>query len=82
MTVVTLVMMFVYSPLLGSIACAAMLLYILGRWAWYWPLRHAVEAEIVHGAQQQSHFWRPCVASRPSSCSSGRKSAGPPGCRC
>ncbi len=56
MTVVTLVMMFVYSPLLGSIACAAMLLYILGRWAWYWPLRHAVEAEIVHGAQQQSHF--------------------------
>lgn len=56
MTVVTLVVMFVFSPMLGSIVSAAMLLYALGRWAWYWPLRRCVEAEIMHGALQQSHF--------------------------
>jgi ATP-binding cassette subfamily B protein RaxB len=56
MACATLAMMFIYSPGLALIACAAMLLYLLGRCAWYWPLRHATEAEIVHGARQQSHF--------------------------
>ncbi len=56
MATITLVMMFVYSPALGGMACAAMLLYLLGRWAWYAPLRRATEAEIVHGARQHSHF--------------------------
>lgn len=56
MTVVTLTMMFVYSPALGGIALGAMLLYGAGRWAWYSPLRHATEEQIVHAARQQSHF--------------------------
>ncbi|MDQ5889259.1 MAG: ATP-binding cassette, subfamily bacterial CvaB/MchF/RaxB [Pseudomonadota bacterium] len=56
MTVITLVMMFIYSPLLAWIAVGAMGLYALGRWAWYRPLRDATEEQIVHAAKQQSHF--------------------------
>lgn len=56
MTVITLAMMFIYSPLLAWIAVGAMCLYVLGRWAWYRPLRDATEEQIVHAAKQQSHF--------------------------
>lgn len=56
MTIITLVMMFIYSRPLGFIAMIAMLLYGLGRWIWYRPLRRATEEQIVHTAKQQSHF--------------------------
>ncbi len=56
MTVVTVLMMFVYSATLGAVAVAAMALYALARWAWYRPLRNATEEQIVHAARQQSHF--------------------------
>ncbi|AOJ15971.1 peptidase domain-containing ABC transporter [Burkholderia vietnamiensis] len=56
MTVVTLAMMFIYSPVLGCVALVAMALYGLLRWLWYQPLRRAIEEEIVHAAKQQSHF--------------------------
>lgn len=56
MTVLTLVMMFIYSPTLAWIAVAAMALYGLGRWVWYRPLRNATEEQIIHAAKQQSHF--------------------------
>jgi ATP-binding cassette subfamily B protein RaxB len=56
MTVLTLVLMFAYSPTLAWIAVAAMALYGLGRWLWYRPLRYATEEQIVHAAKQQSHF--------------------------
>jgi len=56
MTVATLVLMFIYSPLLAMITVLAMTLYIIVRWAWYRPLRHASEEQIVHAARQQSHF--------------------------
>jgi len=56
MTIVTLVMMFIYSPMLAWIAVGAMLLYGLGRAIWYRPLRNATEEQIVHAAKQQSHF--------------------------
>jgi ATP-binding cassette subfamily B protein RaxB len=56
MTFVTLAMMFLYSPTLGSIAVSVMLLYAGGRWAWYRPLRQATEEQLVHAARQQSHF--------------------------
>ena len=56
MTVITLVMMFIYSPLLAWIAIGVMCLYALGRWVWYRPLRDATEEQIVHAAKQQSHF--------------------------
>lgn len=56
MTIVTLAMMFLYSPALCGIAVAAMLLYAAGRWAWYRPLRHATEEQLILAARQQSHF--------------------------
>ena len=56
MTILTLVMMFIYSPMLGWIAIGAMALYGLSRWAWYRPLRTATEEQIIHAAKQQSHF--------------------------
>lgn len=56
MTVVTLVMMFIYSPLLAWIAVGAMALYGIVRWLWYRPLRNATEEQIIHAAKQQSHF--------------------------
>jgi ATP-binding cassette subfamily B protein RaxB len=56
MTIVTLALMFIYSPLLAWIAIAAMVLYGLGRWAWFAPLRRATEAQIIHAAKQQTHF--------------------------
>ncbi|KVO66322.1 ABC transporter [Burkholderia ubonensis] len=56
MTVVTLVMMFIYSSILGCVALGTMTLYGLLRWLWYQPLRRASEEQIVRAAKQQSHF--------------------------
>lgn len=56
MAVATLTIMLVYSPVLSAIAIAAMLLYLVARWAWYAPLRRATEEQIVHAAKQHSHF--------------------------
>ncbi len=56
MTIITLAMMFLYSATLAWVAVAAMLLYGAARWAWFMPLRHATEEQIVHAAKQQSHF--------------------------
>lgn len=56
MTLVTLVMMFIYSTQLGWVAVGAMVLYALGRWAWYSALRSATSEQITHAAKQQSHF--------------------------
>jgi ABC-type bacteriocin/lantibiotic exporters, contain an N-terminal double-glycine peptidase domain len=56
MSVVTLFMMFLYSPTLACIGIVAMTFYVMGRWAWYRPLRNATEEQIIHGARQQSHF--------------------------
>ncbi|MBI3898700.1 MAG: peptidase domain-containing ABC transporter [Gammaproteobacteria bacterium] len=56
MTVVTLTLMFVYSPTLAGITVGAMTLYGIGRWAWFRPLRNATEEQIIHAAKQQTHF--------------------------
>jgi len=56
MTLVTVTMLFVYSPALAWISMGAMALYGLGRWAWYRPLRNATEEQIIHAAKQNSHF--------------------------
>ncbi|MGS0742861.1 peptidase domain-containing ABC transporter [Glaciimonas sp. GG7] len=56
MTVVTLILMFIYSPMLAWVAIGAMLLYGLGRWVWFAPLRRATEEQIIHAAKQQTHF--------------------------
>lgn len=56
MTVATLAMIFIYSPKLAWVSVGAMVIYAVGRWAWYRPLRDATEEQIVHAAKQQSHF--------------------------
>ncbi|VVE23682.1 ABC transporter [Pandoraea horticolens] len=56
MTIVTLVIMMIYSRVLGLAALATMALYMLVRWLWYAPLRRATEDQIMHAAKQQSHF--------------------------
>ncbi|SDH82257.1 peptidase domain-containing ABC transporter [Pseudomonas panipatensis] len=65
MTLATLALMMVYSPLLGSIAIICMALYALVRWAWYQPLRNASEEQIIHAARQQSHFLETMRGIRP-----------------
>lgn len=56
MTILTLVLMFVYSPKLAMIAVISMGLYAIIRWIWYAPLRKATENQIVHAAKQNTHF--------------------------
>ncbi len=56
MTLITLVLMFIYSPMLAWIAVGTMALYGLGRWLWFPPLRRATEEQIIYSAKQQSHF--------------------------
>lgn len=56
MAVATLIMMFVYSPLLGSIALVALILYLILRVATYAPLREWNEDAIVFHAREQSFF--------------------------
>ena len=53
---ITLVLMFLYSPPLAWIAVGAMALYGLARWFGYAPLHYATEEHIVHAAKEQSHF--------------------------
>lgn len=52
----TLVMMLLYSAKMAAVACIAVLLYALLRWALFRPLRDANSEEIIHAAKQQSHF--------------------------
>ncbi|WP_315133883.1 peptidase domain-containing ABC transporter [Achromobacter marplatensis] len=54
--VITLVLMFLYSPPLAWIAVGAMTLYGLARWSGYASLRYATEEHIIHAAKEQSHF--------------------------
>lgn len=56
MTVFTVILMFIYSPKLATIAIITMCLYALIRWIWYAPLRRATEEQIIHSAKQSSHF--------------------------
>ncbi len=56
MAVATLVMMFLYSPVLGSIALVALALYLVLRIASYLPLRARSEDAIVFHAREQSFF--------------------------
>ena len=57
MTVVVLIVIFAYSPLLSTVCLGAIVLYAGARWLWYRPLRLATEEQIVHAAKQESHFF-------------------------
>ena len=52
----TLGMMLFYSPLLAGVACIAVLLYVLLRWALFKAMREATAEQIIHAARQQTHF--------------------------
>lgn len=56
MSIITLIMMFIYSWLLALIGLGALMLYVLVRWARYGALRTATESQIAANARQQSHF--------------------------
>jgi ATP-binding cassette subfamily B protein RaxB len=56
MVLITLVMMWIYSPRLALIALGAVIAYGLLRWAYFRPLRQASEEALVHEARQTSHF--------------------------
>jgi ATP-binding cassette, subfamily B, bacterial CvaB/MchF/RaxB len=56
LVLMTLVMMWLYSPVLTAVALTAVLGYALLRWALYRPLRAASEEALVFEARQSSHF--------------------------
>ncbi len=56
LVIVTLTMMFIYSPTLSAIALGCVAVYALLRWAFFRPLRDATEEAIVHDAKRASHF--------------------------
>ena len=56
LVLLTLVMMWLYSPTLTAVALAAVVGYALLRWALYRPLRAASEEALVFEARQSSHF--------------------------
>ncbi|MEP8889443.1 peptidase domain-containing ABC transporter [Enterobacter roggenkampii] len=56
MSIITLVMMLLYSPLLTTISLTVIVLYFVGRLVWYRPLRNCSQEQIVHAARQNSHF--------------------------
>lgn len=56
LAVITLIVMFLYSPALAMVVLAGALLYGLLRWAFYHPLRHASMEAIVWAARRDSHF--------------------------
>ncbi len=56
MTIVTLIMMLIYSWKLATIVCVVAVFYGLLRMIWYRPLRQAQEDQIIRLAKQQSNF--------------------------
>ena len=53
---VTLVIMFLFAPMLAAIVLAGALLYAVLRWVSYTPLRNASAEGIVWAARRDSHF--------------------------
>jgi ATP-binding cassette subfamily B protein RaxB len=56
MVVLTLAVMFWYSPMLTAIVLAAAAAYGLVRWAFYGPQRRAADEQIAHEAKSNTHF--------------------------
>ncbi|MFM8900961.1 MAG: peptidase domain-containing ABC transporter [Burkholderiales bacterium] len=56
LVVLTLAMMWVYSPVLSAIALVAVLLYAGAKWVLFRPLREATEEAIVFDAKKNTHF--------------------------
>ncbi len=56
LVILTLVLMFVYSPVLAGVALLAVLLYLAVRLLWYKPFYAAHEEMLVRQANESSHF--------------------------
>jgi ATP-binding cassette, subfamily B, bacterial CvaB/MchF/RaxB len=56
MVLLTIAVMFWYSPLLASIVLLAAALYGLARWAFYGPQRRALDEQLVHEGRSGTHF--------------------------
>ena len=56
LVLLTLAMMFIYSPAMAGIALVAVVLYLLIRLIWLRPLYLATEEQIVRGATQATHL--------------------------
>jgi ATP-binding cassette subfamily B protein RaxB len=56
LVILTLVLMFVYSPTLAWVAVVSVLIYLTMRLIWYRPLYAASEETLVRDASQSSHF--------------------------
>lgn len=56
MTVITLVMMFLYAPLLTWVVIGSVTLYAIIRALWYRPLRALTEESIISSAKENSTF--------------------------
>jgi ATP-binding cassette subfamily B protein RaxB len=56
MVVLTVIVMYWYSPLLASIVLTAAALYGLARWTFYGPQRRALDEQLVHEGRSSTHF--------------------------
>ncbi|MCB2018530.1 MAG: peptidase domain-containing ABC transporter [Hydrogenophaga sp.] len=56
LVILTLVLMFVYSPVLAAVSLVAVVLYLAMRLLWYRPLYAASEETLVRDATQSTHF--------------------------
>jgi ATP-binding cassette, subfamily B, bacterial CvaB/MchF/RaxB len=56
LVIISLVMMFIYSPQLSWIAIIAIVVYLVIRLSWYYPFYNATEAHILRDALLSTHF--------------------------
>ncbi len=56
MVLLTVIVMFWYSPLLAAIVLAAAALYGLARWVFYGPQRRAMDEQLAHEGRSATHF--------------------------
>jgi ATP-binding cassette subfamily B protein RaxB len=56
MVVLTVIVMFWYSPLLAAIVLTAAALYGVARWVFYGPQRRALDEQLVHEGRSSTHF--------------------------
>ncbi len=56
MAIATLVMLFLYSPLLACIVLVSLVIYGIMRFAWYRPLKALTEETIIAGAKESTNF--------------------------
>lgn len=64
LSVSTLVLLFVYSPLLAAVVVAVVILYSIGRWCLFHPVKQLNQQLLHSDAEQQSYFMQSIRAAR------------------